>query len=481
MAWVYCLAWAYCLAWVYWGTLIRYLADQHYQEHFLFLWVFLVLALARSLRPPFRVRFGLRSRRDRIGVALTALSWLLLMLAEAAGSGMLARSSLVLFSTGMATLAVPTWNGWQCAMHGLLMLLCFGLPYSVWFPITEKLQWGVAAAIAVPARLGLANYRVEDAAVLFADYRLAITADCSGLGQLLTFVGIAALGVLASARNRRRAVGLMLLAIVLAWLSNLARVSLFVLLCALGARWTVENRTAHAVIGFLVFVPFVYILVRTILRSWVPLPVRTDITVPPGRVPIALLALPLLVGQLAVTQGATERFPAPTYFATLEAPPGYALELRGASEASDRIAYATDWLVNARFRDASGHWFDLFHYATRSQSHLCVHKVANCLDLPGHAARYVDPVVLDGKPWWRIALERDDGASATHVYFAFELGGERHDDSFATQFEVFRQRLLGRSWEVRCSRVVFDGPLPPQPTAAEAAVLRWLGALTAAP
>ena len=42
----------------YWQALGAYLLDQHYQEHFVYLWAFLALALWRSLRGPFRARFG---------------------------------------------------------------------------------------------------------------------------------------------------------------------------------------------------------------------------------------------------------------------------------------------------------------------------------------------------------------------------------------------------------------------------------------
>jgi hypothetical protein len=103
-----------------------------------------------------------------------------------------------------------------------------------------------------------------------------------------------------------------------------------------------------------------------------------------------------------------------------------------------------------------------------------VHKIAACLGHPGQSVRYEPPVTIDGKPWWRIALDRGGDDVSVHVYFVFEVGGRRHDDSTATQLEVFRQRLLGE-WEVRATRVVFPGPLPPEPTEYERSVLGWLG------
>lgn len=468
---------AACLLWAYWGTIASYLRDQHYQEHFLYLWVLFVLALTRTLRPPFRAVFSWQDRRDRWGLATVVASWLAFAASEAAGSSSLARMSLVGVATGFAVLAVPGWPMRRCAMHGLLMLLCFGIPYAVWFPLTEKLQWGVAQWVALPARLGLVDYVVEGSVVRFADYELAITADCSGLGQLLTFTGIAALGALSSARNRKRTLGLLALAVALAWASNLARVSFFVVVAALGWRWPIANGTAHALLGFLVFLPFVCVLVWTILRTHRPLP-AIAVTPAPGRWPIVALALPLpLLSLLLACPGESLREPA--YFAQLPQVPGYRLELRGPTEANDRFAYATPWLLNARFAADDGSWFDLFQYATNSSSHLCVHKIAACLQTPGRRASYAAPVVVDDRTWWRIALATDDGSGDAHVYFAFEVAGERYDDSFATQFAVFWLRLLGRTREVRCTRVMWPGPLPAEPTAAEVPVLGWLARLTA--
>ncbi|MBM3961908.1 MAG: hypothetical protein FJ306_08430 [Planctomycetes bacterium] len=67
------VALAACLLWVFRGTLASYLADQHDQEHFLYLWVFLALALWRSVRRPFRAR---ASPRDLAGLGLAAIAWL---------------------------------------------------------------------------------------------------------------------------------------------------------------------------------------------------------------------------------------------------------------------------------------------------------------------------------------------------------------------------------------------------------------------
>ncbi len=467
------------LLWVYWGTLASYVRDQHYQEHFLYLWVFLALVLVRTVRGPFRSRCGAGGRRDAIGLALIGASWMVFAAYKLGGSNIAGRTALVAFLTGVAVLALPTWNVRRCLMHGLLMQFCFGLPYSVYYPLTTKLQWGVAQFVALLPKLGLASYTVEGAVIVFPHYRLAITSDCSGVGQALTFLGIAALGVLSAARNRRRTIALLVAAVVFAWLSNLARVGLFVAMVAWGATWSIDDADWHALLGFLVFLPFVIAFVGWILRThrpWIAAPIAP---VSSGRLRTAWLAAPFVALHLWLGGDASSAFDAPAYWAGIEAPPAHRIQFRGPTEASDKVAYDTSWLVNARFEAESGSGeFDLFHYATRSRSHLCVHYVGNCLGGPDVRVEYQAPVVVDGRTWWRIALPRTDRSLDTHVYYAFEVGGERRDDSAATQFEALWQRILGGSWEVRLSRLQFPGPMPGQPTEREVAILTWLGRLT---
>jgi exosortase/archaeosortase family protein len=476
------VALAACLLWVFRGTLARYLADQHYQEHFLYLWVFLALALWRSVRRPFRTHASLRSLRDLAGLGLAASSWMLLLTHELGGSNIVGRTALVAFVTALAVLSLPAWSVGRCLAHGVLLQLCFGLPYSVYFPLTERMQWGVAQMVALPAKLGLASYEVVDAVAVFPHYQLRITADCSGMGQVLTFVGMAALGVLGAAPDPRRAVRLFALAIALAWLSNLARVGLFVLLVGWGATWAVDDAGWHAALGTVVFLPFAVALVAAILRSFRPWSPAAAATPAAGRLPIALLVVPLFAVHAALGDRSSEPAARPGYFAELEHPPGHALALRGPTEAADRAAYETPWLLNARFIAADGGTFDLFHYTTRSRSHLCVHRIADCVDGPGLSIRYAEPVVVDGRPWWRLAVEADAPDRATrHVYFAFEVDGMRCDDSWTTQWHVLRARVTGASWDVACTRVMFDGPLTAVPTGREVAVLAWLGRLVSGP
>lgn len=460
---------------VYWESLLAYLRDQHYQEHFVYLWVFLAAALWRTLEGPFRPRFGWSTARDRVGIAACIAATSLLWLSVVAGSNTGMRLSLVTFLTGLAVLAVPGWTGKRCVQHGLLLVLCFGIPYAVYFPITSKLQFGVAALIRLPAQFGLADYAVAGHTVRFPHYELTITPDCSGLGQLLTFLGIAALGVLRSGQRRSRTILVLGLAVALAWLSNLTRVGLFVGLVGLGWTGAVDSAAWHAVLGFLVYMPFVSALILVVLKTHVPLPPWQERPLPPGRLSSAWLVAPLLAVQLVWGGAGDAPGAEPAHFARLAQPPGHTMVMRAPSEANDRATYGTPWLLSARFARGDDAWFDLFHYRTRSRSHLCVHRVADCLGAGASVDDREPPVDVDGQRWWRLAFHGGPEQGATHVYFAFGLGGRRRDDSVWTQLEVVRQRALGGNWDVQLTRVVFPGPMPPAPTAYEQEVLTWLG------
>ncbi|MBL8726114.1 MAG: exosortase/archaeosortase family protein [Planctomycetes bacterium] len=464
------------VVWAYHQPVVAYLRDQHYQEHFLYLWGLFALALTRTLRGPFRSRFEPRAGRDQAALVLACGSALLLWLAAAGGSSTGQRSSLAGLLLALALVVVPAWSWQKCLQHSALVLLCFGMPYSLYFPLTKHLQWGVAKLLDLAGQWGEFGYQVAGAVVVFPHYRLAITADCSGVGQLLTFLGIAALGVLTAAPNPRRTLVAGLLAVALAWLSNLARVATFTTLVGLGWTAAVDWPTLHAGIGFAVFLPFVTTLVWYLLQTHRPLPPSTEPLAPAGRWSLGWLLLPTL---LAGTWSgrATPPLPEPAYFAELTAPPAHRLQVRAPSEAQDRVGYDTPWLLNARFVAAEGDWFDLFHYATRSRSHLCVHTIADCLDAPGSEPSYLGPVDVDGLPWWRLGIEGPDGARQ-HVYFAFEVGNRRHDDSWRTAWQVFARRLVTQDDTVRLWRVTFPGPVPAVPNPTEERVLRWLGELS---
>lgn len=468
---------AAALLWVYWGSLTSYLADQHYQEHFAYLWCFVALTLWRTLRGPFRSGLSLRSARDLTAVGLVAAASVLLLLAKTVGSSTGMRTSLAMLLAGFAVVSVSRWTVARCLQHGALLLLCFGLPYSFYFPLTNHLRWGVSWVIALPAKLGWTNYEVVGAVVRFPHYQLEVTADCSGVGQLLTFVGIAALGVLSSAGGGRRACGLLAFAVLLAWLSNLARVGLFVLLVGLGWTGSVDDPTWHSALGFLVFLPFVALLVAVLLRTHRPLPLAEAVTVAPGRLHVAWLAAPALLIHLLANPAIAD-LEEPPYFATLAAPPGHELVMVAPTQELDREAYDTPWLLSARFQREADESFDLLHFRTRTQQQLGVHHVSDCLYRPGQSVRYEAPVLVDGRRWWRISLDMRDGTQSWHVYFAFEVGGERRDDSFGTQLATVFARALRGDWDVALTRVMLPGALPETPTDYELEVLTWLGQQT---
>ena len=464
---------AACLLWIFWDGLRSYLGDQHYQEHFVYLWCFVAIALRRTLRGPFRRRFALSDPRDLTGLLLAFAATLTLALALASGSSSLTRLALVLLVTGLAVLVAASWSVRRCLMHGALLQLCFGFPYSFYFPLTNKLRWGVIQAVRLPAEWGLADYHVQGSVVRFDHYELAITADCSGVGQLLTFAGIAALGVLVSASSGRRVAGILALAVALAWLSNLARVLMFVLLVGLGWTRAVDDAAWHSVLGFAVFLPFVAVLIAAILRTHQPL--KTSSTAPRvGRWPVAAVLVPIIAVHLSFTRS-SEPPPEPAYFAALSSPPGHELVSIAPSQEADRATYETPWLIGARFQREEGRWFDLLHYNTRSRGHLCIHKVADCLADHAHVASDAPAAEVDGKRWWRVAVNGASDASSYHAYYCFEIAGQRRDDSMWTQLEAIYRRAVEGDWEVALTRVVLPGPLPERPTAYEVDLLTWLG------
>ena len=95
------VALAACVLWVFRATLARYLADQHYQEHFLYLWILLALALWRTARGPYRARCGWGDARDRTGLALAAGALLCLTAHELGGSNVVGRTALALCKSGV--------------------------------------------------------------------------------------------------------------------------------------------------------------------------------------------------------------------------------------------------------------------------------------------------------------------------------------------------------------------------------------------
>jgi len=464
---------AAALLWAYWGGLESYLGDQHYQEHFAYLWCFAALTLWHSLRGPFRGVFSLGKKRDLVAVGLALTASLTLLVAQVTGSSTAARSSLVMVLTGLSLAVVPSWSVSRCLMHGALLQLCFGIPYSFYFPLTNKLRWGVSQLIGLPAELGLVSYEMAGPVIRFPHYDLEITSDCSGIGQLLTFTGIAALGILSSNSSAKRTVTVLLLAVVMAWMSNFVRVGVFVMCVGWGWTSTVDNPTLHSAVGFAVFLPFVVTLVWILIKTHRPLSEQGVVEAPAGRFPVLLLIAPVLLVRLLATPSVPE-LEEPRYFQQLSSPPGHQLVMNSKSAESDRKTYDTQWLISARFARSGNEWFDLFYYHTRSPNHLCVHQVSDCLGKVGQTIRYGEPFTVGGHRWWPIALDARDPADSWHVYFAFEVDGERRDDSLATQAATLMARALRGEWDVQLTRVMFPGPLPDAVSDYESEILSWI-------
>ena len=470
---------AAAVLWAYWPAITSYLGDQHYQEHFAYLWCFVALTLWHSLKGPYRSKFDFGKKRDLIGFGLVALSSLMLLLAVVVGSSTAMRFSLVALLTGLSVLVVIRWSVMRCLMHGALLQLCFGIPYSFYFPLTNKLRWGVSSVVGLPAKLGLVGYQMDGTIVRFPHYELEITSDCSGIGQLLTFGGIAALGVLSSTSSTTRTICVLVLAVALAWASNVARVAMFVMLVGLGWTESIDNETLHSGIGFAVFLPFVVTLVAVLIKTHRPLEEK-EITPSAGRWGVAWALVPTILVKLAISPDVPP-LREPSYFNALSAPPDHRLVMYAQTQDNDKQTYETPWLISARFARADQQFFDLFHYQTRSRGHLCVHQVANCLTQPGQSITYGEPVTVAGKEWWPIALDRSDPAQSWHVYYAFVIDGERRDDSMSSQFAALIARAFRDSWDIQLTRVMFPGPLQTTLTNYEEGVLTWLGDTVVAP
>ena len=95
---------------------------------------------------------------------------------------------------------------------------------------TEARQAPSVGGQAVPVDI---RGQVDGLALQFPHYRLSITTDCSGFNQLITFAGIAFLGILTGRSSLGRALLLFAAGVVLAYVANLARILVFVVLVAM--------------------------------------------------------------------------------------------------------------------------------------------------------------------------------------------------------------------------------------------------------
>lgn len=456
------------------SALLAYAHDTYYQSHFVFLWLFFGAAVFRAGRSDLCLRVGCSSWRDAAGliVALAALGMLYVGLLT--GSSTAQRLGLVGAFLAVGLLALRGWTVTRCLLFALFALLCFGVPYSTYHALTDRFR--SSFMFLLEAMGPLLGYRADGVVLVFADYRLAITPDCSGFNQLVTFFGLAFLGTLTGRTTARRALLLFVVATVLAYASNLFRVLVFVVGVACGQHALIENEDLHAAVGFVAYAPFIVGFIALILRTHRPLPAPAA-PLPRGRrrLPLGLLALPFL-GLWGVDQLRPPPYDEPPdYTAGLQQPPGYRIAARASTEAWERDAYDTPWLVNARFAavDGSGS-FELFAYLTRSRSHLAVHQISNCLAVPGYEVVYGPPVVVDGRTFW--SLELTGKQQRYHGYFAFWVDGEDRDDSLATQLHVFRKRLLGGVREVGLTRFLLPGPLAAELPARDRALLAWRAA-----
>lgn len=438
------------------APLLAYVRDHHYQSHFLFLWAFFAAALIKDGRGAFCRRVPL-DRRTCLGFALGVVALMLFWGGSITGSSTVQRLALVGSFAAWLVTAARGWPVARCLGYGTFALLCFGLPYSAYFQVTKVFRQVFVAALEwLPTVLPL-GYTVDGLALQFPHYRLAITADCSGFNQLLTFLGIAFLGIMTGRPSRRRAVLLICAGTVLALLSNLARILVFVLLVSLQQFQFIDNAELHAAVGLVAYAPFILLFLWMILASHRPHR-RAPRPLPPARgLPVVAALLPLLAVRLITLQDQAVDPREPALFAGIDAPPGCEVRARAPTEAYEREVYETPWLVNVTHADGDGHEFELFAYVTRGRRHLAVHQISQCLDTPGTRVEYGPPVEVGGHMYWTLELIGPE--HQLHGYFAFHIEGENRDDSLSTQLEVLGRRLLGGVPEVGLTRFLMPGPL----------------------
>lgn len=457
------------LAFCFHQCVLAYAEDHYYQSHFVFLWAFFFAALYKAGRG----RVGHRligGVRSTAGICVGLLALGVLHVGLLTGSSTAQRFALVLTFAAWALLAARGWSARRCLGYAAFATLCFGVPYSAYFQLTDAFRRSFVSLLEVaPAFLPL-DYHVEGMALQFRHYRLDITPDCSGFNQMVTFLGLAFLGSLTGDSSRGRVLGLFAVGIALAYLSNLARLLVFATFVAFGQYRVVENPDLHAAMGFAAYAPFILLFIHLILRTHRPLPFLSPARDGRG-IPLVALLLPFVLLRVAhVAEPEVDRTP-PEFMAGLSEPPGYELAQRAESEQHERDTYATPWLLNASFADPeSSEHFELFAYLTRSRSHLAVHQVSNCLECDGAEVRYGPPVEVGGRTFWTLEL-RDEGATR-HGYFAFWVDGRDMNDRLGTQLEVMGRRLSGLR-EVGLTRFLMPGPLTFPISARDRELLEW--------
>lgn len=454
------------------ASLLAYAQDTYYQSHFVFLWVFFAAAIWKAGRAHLRWRVSLASLRDAAGFGAWILALGLLHVGLVTGSSTAQRLALSVTFLAFGLLALRGWGTARCFAYAAFAVLCFGLPYSAYYELTERFRSSFMFLLEALGNTGLFDYRVEGVVLVFPHYRLAITPDCSGFNQLITFLGLAFLGTLTGRPSLRRALLLFCAGAVLAYVSNLFRVLVFVVCVACGQTTVIENENLHAIVGFIAYAPFILAFLWLILRTHRPRAAAAAPAQTRRRLPIGALAVPFLLVWLADHAQPPPSGEPPAYMEGVLAPPGHAVVARAHTEEWESSAYDTPWLVNARFAasDKSGS-FELFAYLTRSRGHLAVHQISNCLSVPGFDVVYGPPVVVEGRTFWSVDLIGK--GKRYHGYYAFWVDGEDCDDSLATQLRVFAKRLSSGLEEVGLTRFLLQGPLPETPSAYGRALLGW--------
>lgn len=453
-----------------------YLADPHYRGHFLFLWVFFGAALFRCGRHAFVGRAPL-DRRGVLALWMLLAAVLLQWAGLATGSGTVQRLALVAAAGALLVLAGRGFTLGRCAALTAFAIWCFGVPFSVYFGLTRLFRNAYVALLqALPTLLPL-DYRIDGATLHYGGYALAITQDCSGFNQVVTFVGLAFVGALTGRAGARRVVLLFVAAIGFALTANLTRLLVFVVLVGRGVTAAVDDPSLHQLVGFVALSPFVLAFIALILRTHRPLRLPRARPVG-GGLPVIAAVLPFVV--LRALFGALPP-PAPLarpdYVTALQTPPGFHLQRHADSEELERRTYDTPWVLNATFAGDDGLQMEVFAYLTSSRQHLNVHRIANCLDVPGTEVRYGPAIEIDGRTFWSVQL---DGEQPWHGFYSFWVDGADRSDGIGTQVGVFVQRLTGGARVVGLTRLLLPGalrmPLPP----AERDLLRWRASQLAA-
>jgi len=470
---VACVAFV-ALAFTFRRALLTYAKDSFYQSHFLFLWILFAAALIRSTWAGPTTRLDVRDRRHRVGIAIGVLAFLTYCVSARTGSSTVERIALVLSFTAFATFALRQWSAWRCAGYAAFALLCFGVPYSVYHPLTKQFRDSFVALLRRWQVLSGQPFKVDGYNVVFPDFSIAITEDCSGLNQVVFFLALAFLGSLSGRARPGRTFFLFVSALLLAYASNLVRVLVFITLAHHSQLQFFDSGWRHELMGVVVYAPFIFAFVGLILWTHRPRPPPTLPAPVVAGPSLAWLIAPFLVVAIVSTLPATqEPRDAERWIAEIAQVPDWRLVRHSPTEAVEQDLYDTPCLLNAAFEavDGSRETVQIFSYVTSSTNQLAVHQVKNCIERSTSVVRYGPRVPISGRSFWTI--ESVDPEISLHGYFAFTIDGEDLDDSMQTSSKVLWRRVLGRAPDVEFMRILFPGPLPAELPERERAILQW--------